>query len=118
MPGYYEPASELDAKTRAISHAINTLIEELEAVDYYNQRVSTCTDADLKEIMAHNRGEEIEHACMTIEWLRRNMDRWDKELSDYLFTTGNLLQLENAATGTEAGAPASEASGLGIGKNR
>ena len=94
MAGYFEPPQDLDPKTRNISMAINSLKEELEAVDYYNQRVAVTTDESLKAIMAHNRDEEIEHACMGIEWLRRNMDKWDEELGTYLFTKGDITALE------------------------
>lgn len=113
MAGYFEPYEALDDKTREISRAITSLKEELEAVDYYNQRVATSTDGQLKAIMAHNRDEEIEHACMTIEWLRRNMDKWDKELRDYLFTEGDILDLEEGGSGSD---DASGKSDLGLGK--
>ncbi len=93
MP-YSEPYEELDEKTREISRAIESLREELEAINWYHQRVATTQDPSLKEIMAHNRDEEIEHACMAIEWLRRNMDKWDDELRTFLFTTGSLASLE------------------------
>ncbi len=113
MAGYFEPYEALDDKTREISRAITSLKEELEAVDYYNQRVATSTDGQLKAIMAHNRDEEIEHACMTIEWLRRNMDKWDKELRDYLFTEGDILDLEEGGSGSD---DAPGKSDLGLGK--
>jgi len=101
---YTEPYDALDEKTREISRAITSLREELEAVDWYNQRVATSKDESLKEVMAHNRDEEIEHASMTIEWLRRNMDKWDDELKTYLFTTGSLLEAEEGeATDTASG---------------
>src|SRR5690554_3360438 len=94
MSAYHEPVELLDENTRNISRAINSLKEELEAIDWYNQRVSVTEDPELKEIMAHNRDEEIEHACMALEWLRRNMDNWDNELKAYLFTEGSLADLE------------------------
>ncbi|MCK9287487.1 MAG: ferritin-like domain-containing protein [Sphaerochaetaceae bacterium] len=94
---YSEPYDALDEKTRDISRAITSLREELEAIDWYNQRVSTTKDPELKGIMAHNRDEEIEHACMTIEWLRRNMDKWDEELKTYLFVSGSVLEAETGA---------------------
>ena len=75
-----------------ISRALNSLKEEIEAVDWYNQRVTSSNDPE-REIMAHNRDEEIEHACMLIEWLRRNMDKWDEEL-DLLFTDVPISHLE------------------------
>ncbi len=94
MSQYHEPVDVLDEKTMDITRAINSLKEELEAVDWYNQRVVASSDKELKEIMAHNRDEEIEHACMTIEWLRRNMDKWDEELRTYLFVEGSILEAE------------------------
>ncbi|MDC7245558.1 MAG: ferritin-like domain-containing protein [Sphaerochaetaceae bacterium] len=96
---YTEPYDALDEKTREISRAITSLREELEAVDWYNQRVATSKDESLKEVMAHNRDEEIEHASMTIEWLRRNMDKWDDELRTYMFTSGSLLEAEEGEEG-------------------
>lgn len=94
MTQYHEPVQKLDEKALDISRALNSLKEEIEAVDWYNQRVVASKDADLKAIMAHNRDEEIEHACMTIEWLRRNMDKWDEELKTYLFKEGDITELE------------------------
>lgn len=91
---YTEPFDAIDEKTRDISRAITSLREELEAIDWYNQRVNTSKDPELKGIMAHNRDEEIEHAVMTLEWLRRNMDGWDHELKTYLFTEGSVLDVE------------------------
>lgn len=94
MNQYHEPIEFLDEKTRNITRAISSLKEELEAVDWYNQRVQATNDPELKAIMAHNRDEEIEHACMAIEWLRRNMDKWDDELRTYLFTERSIVAVE------------------------
>jgi uncharacterized protein len=85
--GYHEPVSELSAETRDMHRAIISLMEELEAVDWYNQRVDACRDADLKAILAHNRDEEKEHAAMVLEWIRRHDDTFAKELKDVLFTS-------------------------------
>ena len=109
---YHEPMELLDEKTRNITRAINSLKEELEAVDWYNQRVQASSDPELKEIMAHNRDEEIEHACMTLEWLRRNMEGWDHELRTYLFAEGSILEAEE---GTSDGESPSGEQGLSIG---
>lgn len=84
--GYHEPVEQLSSKTRDMHRAIVSLMEELEAVDWYNQRVDACTDPDLKAILAHNRDEEKEHAAMVLEWIRRSDPSFDKELRDYLFT--------------------------------
>ena len=84
--GYHEPVEQLSSKTRDMHRAVVSLMEELEAVDWYNQRADACTDPDLKAILAHNRDEEKEHASMLLEWIRRSDPRFDKELRDYLFT--------------------------------
>ena len=68
-------------------------MEELEAVDWYNQRVDACVDAELKAILEHNRDEEKEHAAMVLEWIRRRDPRMDKELKDYLFTQKPIAHL-------------------------
>ncbi len=83
---YHEPVEELSPQTRDMHRAIQSLMEELEAVDWYNQRVDACNDDELKHILEHNRDEEKEHAAMTIEWIRRHDPVFDKELRDYLFT--------------------------------
>jgi len=84
--GYHEPVNELSAGTRDFHRALQSLMEELEAIDWYNQRVDVCKDIELKNILIHNRDEEVEHAAMMIEWLRRQDSVFDKELKDYLFT--------------------------------
>lgn len=84
--GYHEPVSELSDETRDMHRAITSLMEELEAVDWYNQRVDACKDEALKSILAHNRDEEKEHAAMVLEWIRRQDPTFDKELRDFLFT--------------------------------
>lgn len=84
--GLHEPAGQLSPQTIDMHRAIVSLIEELEAVDWYQQRVDACRDPELKAILAHNRDEEKEHAAMVLEWIRRNDPRFSKELKDYLFT--------------------------------
>ncbi len=96
-----ENEATLSEKTKNITRAIKTLMEEIEATMFYQQRVDVTADVELKEIMAHNRDEEIEHACMTLEWLRRNMDGWDKELKTYLFSEGSLLEVEEQGADAE-----------------
>ena len=88
--GYHEPIDELSDATRDMHRAIVSLMEELEAVDWYNQRVDACKDAELKGILEHNRDEEKEHAAMVLEWIRRQDPTFDKELKDYLFTEKSL----------------------------
>ena len=84
--GYHEPVSELSHATRDIHRAIVSLMEELEAVDWYNQRADACKDRKLKKILEHNRDEEIEHAAMVLEWLRRRLPKLDGQLKKFLFT--------------------------------
>ena len=84
--GYHEPVEELSDATKDMHRAIISLMEELEAVDWYNQSVDACKDSDLKTILIHNRDEEKEHAAMVLEWIRRKDPSFDKELKDYLFT--------------------------------
>ena len=88
--GYHEPIEELSDKTRDMHRAIVSLMEELEAVDWYNQRADACKDPDLKAILEHNRDEEKEHAAMVLEWIRRQDPTLDHELKDYLFTTKQI----------------------------
>lgn len=84
--GYHEPLNELTDATRDMHRAITSLMEELEAVDWYNQRAEACKNDELRAILEHNRDEEKEHAAMVLEWIRRQDPRFDKELKDYLFT--------------------------------
>ncbi|HTJ54452.1 MAG TPA: encapsulin-associated ferritin-like protein [Nitrosospira sp.] len=83
--GYHEPIEELSDETRDMHRAIVSLMEELEAVDWYNQRISACKDEQLKVILAHNRDEEKEHASMLLEWIRRRDSIFSKELKERLF---------------------------------
>ena len=84
--GYHEPVEELSAETHDMHRAIVSLMEELEAVDWYNQRVDACSNPELKAILAHNRDEEKEHAAMVLEWIRRQDASFDHELRDFLFS--------------------------------
>lgn len=84
--GYHEPVEEMSDETRDMHRAIISLMEELEAIDWYQQRVDACKNRELAAILAHNRDEEKEHAAMVLEWIRRRDDVLDKELREYLFT--------------------------------
>ena len=88
--GYHEPTEELSDETRDMHRAIISLMEELEAVDWYNQRIDVCKDRELAAILKHNRDEEKEHAAMVLEWIRRRDPTLDSELRDYLFTDGEI----------------------------
>jgi len=88
--GYHEPIEKLSSATQDFHRAIVSLMEELEAVDWYNQRVDACIDPELKRILVHNRDEEIEHAAMALEWIRRNNSKFDDELRARLFKSGPI----------------------------
>ena len=88
--GYHEPIEELSDATRDMHRAIVSLMEELEAVDWYNQRADACKDPELKAILEHNRDEEKEHAAMVLEWIRRHDPRFSKEMKDYLFSKDSI----------------------------
>ena len=115
--GYHESESKLRPETLDNHRALTSMEEELEAADWYDQRVDAATDQGLKEILAHNRDEEKEHFAMLLEWYRRRDAKMDAHLKEYLFTSGSLIAREQAgAAGGEAGGPAADAGGsLGIG---
>ena len=119
MSQYHEPVELMDEKALDLTRALTSLKEEVEAVDWYNQRISASSCPELKAILAHNRDEEIEHAVMVLEWLRRNMGAWDEEMKTYLFTKGDITNLENEAMGkTDSASPEAgnkDSSSLGIG---
>ena len=94
MSDYHEPTEDLSENTRNIVRALNTLKEEVEAVNWYQQRVDVCKDEGLRRMLEHHRDEEIEHAVMAIEWLRRNMGFWDEALKTYLFTKEDIVSIE------------------------
>lgn len=99
--GYHEPSDSLSEKTRDMHRAIVSLMEELEAVDWYNQRVDVCSDEELRAILAHNRDEEKEHAAVLLEWLRRNDPLMESVLKTYLFSSGAITEVEASATAGE-----------------
>jgi hypothetical protein len=98
----HAPRERLRKETIHMHQAITSLMEELEAVDWYQQRADDCDDLALKEILLHNMKEEIEHAAMTLEWIRRNSQEFDKELKEYLFSEGDIVAKEHAAEGHSA----------------
>ena len=99
--GLHEPIDKLKPETINIHRAIVSLMEELEAIDWYRQRADASTDAQLRAIVEHNMNEEIEHASMALEWIRRNVPKFDEALKTYLFTTGNVVEIEAASNGSE-----------------
>jgi len=95
MNDYHEPPESLSKETKDFSRALNSLKEEIEAVSWYQQRLDVTKDKQLKKILIHNRNEEMEHATMVLEWLRRNMGGWDEQLQKYMFTSNDLTKTEN-----------------------
>jgi uncharacterized protein len=94
--GYHEPIELLSEETRNKHRALVSLIEELEAIDWYQQRAEACADASLKAVLLHHRDEEIEHAMMNLEWLRRHDPVLDRNAKRYLFTDRPITEIEDA----------------------
>jgi uncharacterized protein len=95
--GLHEPEDQMSAEVIDRHRALTSIQEELEAVDWYDQRVSATSNPELAAILAHNRDEEKEHASMVLEWLRRQDPVLDQHMRTYLFTSGSILQEEEAA---------------------
>jgi uncharacterized protein len=113
---YHEPIELLSEPTKNMHRAIASLCEELEAVDWYQQRAEACSDADLAGVITHNKNEEIEHAMMTLEWIRRHNPVFDANLKTYLNTSGPITDVEKQKmAGGGAGAAGSSSPSLGIG---
>jgi len=110
---YHEPLELLSGDTRDMHRAIVSLMEELEAIDWYQQRADACADPQLKDVLLHNKNEEIEHATMVMEWIRRHNDHFDQMMRKYLFTEPPIAGLEHGAE--TSGPAASVAVTLGIG---
>ena len=113
----HESPDALSEETKDIHRAIVSLMEELEAVDWYQQRAEACSDDELRSVLTHNKNEEIEHAMMVLEWIRRQQPVFDKNMNTYLRSVGPITEVEaqavaDSATSTPAGAPSTS---LGIG---
>jgi uncharacterized protein len=104
--GLHEPRDDLSARTIDAHRAFVSLMEELEAADWYQQRADACGDPELKAILVHNGNEELEHASMLIEWLRRHRSEFDGHLRRYLFRSGDIVANEHASK--EAGGDAGD----------
>jgi hypothetical protein len=115
--GLHESEDSLRTETKDNHRALTSIMEELEAVDWYDQRVDAATDPELKEILAHNRDEEKEHFVMLLEWLRRRDAKFSEELQGRLFTEGSIVaqEAEGGAATTEKAAKPSADGSLGIG---
>jgi ferritin-like protein len=92
---FHESEERLSPRTRDMHRAIVSLMEELEAVDWYQQRMDATEDSELREILRHNRDEEKEHAAMVLEWIRRRDDGFSRVLKTYLFSEGSITELED-----------------------
>jgi ferritin-like protein len=115
---YHEPLELLSEETKNMHRAIVSLKEELEAVDWYQQRAEAASDEELRAVITHNKNEEIEHAMMTLEWIRRHSEVFDTNIATYLKTKGPITAIEKQAEGggsSGSSKPASSSSDLGIG---
>jgi uncharacterized protein len=115
---FHEPLERLTESTLDQHRGLVSLMEELEAIDWYQQRIDATSDAALKEILAHNRDEEKEHAAMALEWLRRRDPALDEKLRIYLFKDRPILELEEEAEADEAAEGPGDGGSLGIGSLR
>lgn len=113
--GLHEPREKLRPETLDRHRAIISIMEEFEAIDWYDQRVDATDDPELAAILAHNRDEEKEHAAMTLEWLRRHDPALDEQLRTYLFTEGSILDIEDEAEHGGGASAASSDPSLGVG---
>ena len=101
---WHAPYDQLTPETQDMARAIHSLMEELEAIDWYGQRMDVTHDDELRRILEHNRDEEKEHAAMVLEWIRRRDPKFDEHLRMYLFTSGNILTIEERAEAEELSA--------------
>jgi ferritin-like protein len=115
--GLHEPEDRLQRSTIDEHRALVSIMEELEAVDWYHQRADATEDADLAAVLVHNRDEEKEHAVMTLEWLRRRDPVLDRHMRTYLFTDGSIVAEEEEAEHGDGEAGGGSGS-LGIGSLR
>lgn len=101
----HERFEDLKPQTREMHRAIVSLMEELEAIDWYQQRVDATQDEALRAVLAHNRDEEVEHAMMNLEWIRRNHPTFDQAARIYLFSEGSIAEVEEAAAAAAGASP-------------
>ena len=110
---YHEPIELLSEQTKNHHRAIVSLKEELEAVDWYQQRAEACSDEELRGVLTHNKNEEIEHASMVMEWIRRHSDQFNQMMRKYLFTEQPITGIEKGAGTDSPAASVTEALGIG-----
>lgn len=120
---FHEPVDLLRPETLEARRGIVSLLEELEAIDWYDQRIDAAQDRQLKAILAHNRDEEKEHAMMILEWLRRRDATLDAQMRTYLFTEGDIVDVEgthdaDGDTDQTSGSKPEADGSLGIGSLR
>ncbi len=116
--GLHEAREDLRPETLDRHRGLVSLMEELEAMDWYQQRIDATGDPELRAVLAHNRDEETEHAAMSLEWMRRQDPVLDDHLRTYLFTSGSIVGLEDEAEGDGEGGGGAGDGGLGIGSLR
>src|SRR5262245_54313570 len=116
--GLHEAKEDIAPATLDRHRGLVSLMEELEAMDWYQQRIDAAGDTDLRAVLAHNRDEETEHAAMSLEWLRRQDPVLDEHLREYLFTEGSIVALEEQIEGGEGGGGGPGDGSLGIGSLR
>jgi len=104
----HAPRSRLTSETLTHHYGIVSLKEELDAVDWYRQRAEDCDDDALKRILLHNMREEMEHSCMILEWLRRNVPEWAEQMDAYFYSKASITEVEEAETGESGGLPRDE----------
>ena len=109
--GFHEPIELLDEATLDYHRAMQSLAEELEAIDWYDQRAKATTDDSLAAVLIHNRDDEKEHAAMALEWLRRRDGELDAQLRKFLFSSGPVAEVG----GDDSGGAATGTGSLGIG---
>ena len=113
---YHEPSELLSEETRNLHRAVVSLKEELEAVDWYQQRAEACSDGELRAVLVHNKNEEIEHAMMILEWLRRHSSAFAANIETYLDSSGPITEVESketAGSGEKSERAASASLGIG-----
>jgi ferritin-like protein len=116
--GYHESQDVLSEQTRSAHRAIVSLMEELEAIDWYQQRADACSDPELKDVLLHNKNEEVEHAAMLLEWIRRHDLQFDAMLRTYLFTEQPITAIESGSGAKAPGVAPAESLGVGGMKGR
>ena len=115
---YHEALDLLSGDTRDMHRAIVSLMEELEAIDWYSQRADATPDQPLRDVLIHNKNEEIEHATMVMEWIRRHNVHFDQMMRKYLFTESPIAGLEHGAGTSEPAVSVAETLGIGSMKGR